>query len=68
MTVIANLTPAQVDLLAAVRKAYAEHARLAGRRGDDWAHDGYSLPAAQRAVDAAKARYDEAFSAYAATI
>lgn len=54
----------QMNTMTAVTEAHQTLARLQARTGGDWARNGYSIQAAQAAVDAAEAQYRAAFAAH----
>lgn len=55
-------------LLDQVNETHATLVRYEARTGADWARDGFSLQAAQVAVEKARADYLAAFTAYAQTL
>lgn len=54
-----------MNTYTAVEKAHQTLTRYQARTGGDWARDGYSIRAAQIAVDKAQDDYTAAFTAYA---
>lgn len=59
------MTRQENQTMSAVTDAHRTLTRYQSRTGGDWARDGYSVQAAQVAVEKAQADYDAAFRAYA---
>lgn len=57
-------TPAAQAAETVLTDAHRELTRMQARTGGDWARDGYSIQAAQIAVEKAEADYRDAFAAY----